>query len=428
MFLNIVVTMTLLYLGTFMDGVDGQLGDSLQALLNRFCQQNPNRRGCHGLPPPAAVSGPDGCPVGNRRCPNGQCLPEGLSCDLIGSSESCALPLASSVTVQPIFCGTGNSGIRCDREGRVPVLTEIIVQCRGADGASTSVSSLSAHQVGGGGVGAGVYRCVQGGQWSPTYEGSPLLPTLLTSCYYAGCGELPSGSGGAAVNQTWPWLRHLLSSDNRVLCTATMVTSNTLVTAAHCVTSSATSRQAVNPSQRRVTLQNKQTLQTVQVSQIHVHPQYRPDDSRQNDLAVVKIRTLSGERFPHACLPPDTLANTDTGGVVFRLRNEVTPPGGWQVAQASYSPTCRSLQSSSCGVTPAPGQFCAQQAEMGMGPGSSGGPYLVNGAVGLPYVWMLRGVYSRQHVASSACNAQHVYTDTFVHKTWLLNCALYDNC
>lgn len=415
-------------------GVRSQNAESIQDFLNSFCREHPNNKGCHQLPPQQPAVGPGGCSVGSRPCADkdGQCLPIDIPCDYIGSTETCTLPPNGRALVQPLVCGgSGSIGQRCDRQFKVPLLTEIVVQCRGPgdqqQGDDIDILSIFKPDSGVGG-GAGVYRCLESNEWTPVYEGSPLLSDLLKSCYYSGCGRLPSAPGNAAINQPWPWVRHIKDGSLSILCSATMVADNALLTAAHCVTSSPNSRIPVDRLERLVSLPQENIIQHVQPTEIYIHPGYTGDSLKEHDIAIVKISLQSGETFPHACLPPDTLPNSKPDGVVFRLEEQIGGSRNWRTASATNSPSCSSLQSPRCSIRPQGGQFCAHQSTFQLDEGSSGGPYLTNVSPTLEYTWVVLGVYSRAHRPLNECNPNYVFNSAHLHRQWIQDCVLNNIC
>ncbi|KAG7171961.1 Serine protease 45-like 2 [Homarus americanus] len=327
---------------------------------------------------------------------------------------------------------------RCVTGGTVPILTQLIVQCQGANQIDIQpVTNLGSVLLPGEDGGAGVYRCGTSGSWEPLF-GSPFLNELTKSCTNAGCGRVPHPGRNIHVHRRWSWVRALISQ-GEVRCTATLVSPTAAITAAHCLTRSLVSRQALDVRNFQLELPGPDELNPrirVTPQSLHIHPRYLPQIGYQHDLAVITFRALD-YALPTVCLAHNQLMPSDANTqVVFKLDQslaifDVVSPS-WRTSEANWFNSCQGLANpaSSCQTQPVvnPSQFCASHPGLSMVAGSSGGPYLAEISKGVEEVWVLVGILS-QFTNETSCDQSHtIYTQVADGTKWVRSCVFDGKC
>ncbi|MDX2272099.1 MAG: trypsin-like serine protease [Cyanobacteriota bacterium] len=205
--------------------------------------------------------------------------------------------------------------------------------------------------------------------------------------------------GGAdAAEGAFPWMAGLLiASDPNTLtaqfCAGSLITSEWVLTAAHCFFSTDTDRQNVFPDDLEIllgtnTLGNDSGTRLA-VSEIVIHPDYDPSDSQAggSDLALVKLVTPS----PLTPIPLVTSEASTTPGTESTIigwgatnpRGLVLPPSGFptelQEAQVPIQSNATCNAPSSYDGILIDSMLCAGFLEGGVDTcqGDSGGPLIV---------------------------------------------------
>ncbi|KAK3870725.1 hypothetical protein Pcinc_024076 [Petrolisthes cinctipes] len=441
---------------------------SIQAILNTYCQQNPDKPGCARpgavrpnttptIPPnvgpgfiPNVTPGGGGgnedvnkCSLVSRKCPQlpKVCVPLSVPCDVIGSTQRCTKPLKKDIVSQVLQCGDGTTGLRCGNGFEVPVLTQLLVQCRSTEHSrSPPITKLDViSKPGEEGTGAGVYRCGQSGSWEPLF-GSPFINLLLNSCSRAGCGYVPQPDIRLPVYRGWSWVRALYYKRN-IHCTAILVSPTAALTAAHCLTRSAVSVIPLDTQDFLIELPsppnaNVKQIHTTPIS-FHIHPSYTPQHGQQHDTAIVRFSSPTEYSLPTVCVIEEARIPSTGKQVVFGLQEGFTntkdEEPAWRAAEASRDASCVSIgtrNSASCGTSLRVRhyQFCASHPGLSMIQGSSGGPFLVEVGTGSEEVWQVVGVLS--HFSNeSSCNQGHsVYSHIAEDTSWISGCAFDGLC
>ncbi|XP_027204536.1 uncharacterized protein LOC113798233 [Dermatophagoides pteronyssinus] len=108
--------------------------------------------------------------------------------------------------------------------------------------------------------------------------------------------------GGREANKgKWPWIVAILNRNHEAFCGGTLITSQFVITAAHCVRR----RLYIRAGEHDLMIPEGSEQQE-QVSSLFVHPEYDPD-TVDNDIALLKLRRpLQMNRFVSPiCLPTD---------------------------------------------------------------------------------------------------------------------------
>ncbi|XP_077168178.1 chymotrypsin-like elastase family member 2A [Paroedura picta] len=141
-----------------------------------------------------------------------------------------------------------------------------------------------------------------------------LLAALTLASAASGCGvpafqpNLSRVVGGEAVRpNSWPWqasLQYTSSGNWHHTCGGTLIATNWVMTAAHCISSSRTYR--VQLGKYDLTASEKGSL-TVSPKKIVVHPKWDSSKvSSGNDIALIKLseHVALSDKIQPACLPP----------------------------------------------------------------------------------------------------------------------------
>ncbi|XP_010608924.1 chymotrypsin-C [Fukomys damarensis] len=140
--------------------------------------------------------------------------------------------------------------------------------------------------------------------------GIAVLAALLAFASSCGVPSFPPNvsarvvGGDNAVAHSWPWqisLQYLKDSEWRHTCGGSLISSQHVLTAAHCIDKSLTYRVALGKS--NLTEPDEEGSVTVGVDAIHVHEKWNALLVH-NDIAIIKLAASQGGRLSHALALP----------------------------------------------------------------------------------------------------------------------------
>ena len=251
----------------------------------------------------------------------------------------------------------------------------------------------------------------------------PSVVTTIPSTSNRGCGRqaiAPSTQrivgGSEAVPNSWPWLISLQYGDH--FCGGTLIDTRHVVTAAHCLGSTASSQLRVVAGLHQRTNKNTGRVQTISVSRIFIH-EYYSASSQAHDIAVVRLAqpvTLN-DYVNVICLPgpdPQEYASvTVAGWGALRYTGsssnslqQVTLKVVNNEASAAYSSYFNVQRQIGAGIPREGGKDSCQ--------GDSGGPLMFKSND----VWYLSGVVSFGNGCARPLNPG-IYTRTSTYVSWI---------
>ncbi|KAK7024559.1 hypothetical protein SK128_016325 [Halocaridina rubra] len=395
------------------------------------------------LPPRPPLLSPSGCTGNGKKCsqlPN-KCVPPNFDCNLLNLGITCRVPSDYGMVTQVLLCGDGTPpGVRCGSDITVPILTVLFVRCQGnIDETSNLVTSLDVQLGPGDDGGAGVYMCSASGSWDPQFQ-SPFLRSLTVSCRNAGCGGVPHPSSTLPVHRRWPMVRGIFKG-GRLHCTATLVSREAVVTAAHCLTSSTVSnRPDSNADDYEIEIPgpfNSPVLR-VRANEIRIHPRYDYNNGElRHDVGVVFFTIGVNYNFPTVCIADrEYRAQIGNAQMVFSLDRQIgslTEGPKWNSRASEWDSSCITTSTRVGGscvdvLRVQQSQFCASHPGISMNPGSSGGPYLAEVSNGVKESWVLMGVLSRFSNSSSCSRDHSIYGQVADDSRWLKECVFDREC
>lgn len=331
------------------------------------------------------------------------------------------------MTVSVLSCGSkqhavnvegilrANGGVKCDSGGKVPAHTVALVECWG------SITVL--------------VECQTDGTWRPYGNHQSHAPSHSHLCQFENvnsplCGHRPlfQDVGGVAAFPRplphWPWLAGLFLLESYI-CTATIISRQFLLTAAHCVTrTQETSKETVDVRNLRVQhLDSKGLVIKRFAKSIHVSPEFRAGIRPSHDVALVRLEepiTYSYHVYP-ACLniegfPHHTKAAT-FNRTSLRYNWDLLPQGPDSRCHAPHDDCAASIDLDE-------DQFCATDIESGqfLAEGSSGGPYLVNVGNDVVEQWVVAGLISSSYSLTSCARPVTICTSLAEFWPWISRC------
>ncbi|KFM57215.1 Limulus clotting factor C, partial [Stegodyphus mimosarum] len=262
-------------------------------------------------------------------------------------------------------------------------------------------------------IGSRTRRCQSRGEWS----GRP--PTCIPVCGKSDSPRSPFIVNGNATDiGQWPWqagIARYLQDYNRwfLLCGASLLNENWLISAAHCVTYAGTTL-TIEPGKFQVYLgkyhreddKNDEYVQVRKVQEIHIHPDYDPGlfDA---DIALIQMDSpvQLNSRVQPICLPTEqtTRSNLAEGqkGIVtgWGMNENETYAETLQqaVLPVVSSAKCeQGYEESDLPLTVTDNMFCAGY-ELGKTDacgGDSGGPMVFIDQSSKERKWVLEGIVS----------------------------------
>lgn len=183
-------------------------------------------------------------------------------------------------------------------------------------------------------------------------------------------------NGVPATANSWPWMVHVRMSGLGT-CGGFLISSQHIITAAHCVSDIAPSRVKVYAGLQKVSQLSNADVRSV--SAISSHPEYNPS-TLENDIAVLKLSssyTISA-KIGACCLPVNgtSLPALDEKALVMgwgRTVDGLSSSDSDNLLQAIVQ-----VQNSSATCTVSPTRLCAGLGTTDTCQGDSGGPLVTN--------------------------------------------------
>ncbi|XP_066949918.1 modular serine protease-like isoform X2 [Macrobrachium rosenbergii] len=363
-------------------------------------------------------------------CPgSGVCVPcDRLDyCQALVDGPKCQLPAEdedNGITVDILACGSQslvnvavfsrNHEALCSTR-RVPIETVVIADCWGT-------ATILA-------------KCHADGKWHP--YGNQALTSMEPSSELCQprsinsqiCGRRPRYRRpiipfvSSSPQQQWPWLAAVLRNLT-FACTATVISPDYLLTAAHCVTRSEESPLPIDLMWMIVKhLGTNGNLVSSLVKSIHIHPQYKGGSVPLKDIALIELP--SPIRFSHKLVPacvnterfPDRLvaATFDRQDGAFNT---------WETILHRHDARCSASLNRCAAPQIDSDQFCAVDinGKEFLQKGASGGPYLVNTGSDVRERWTVSGVVSAAS-GTFTCKQPHtVFMKVSEFWPWIRNC------
>lgn len=210
------------------------------------------------------------------------------------------------------------------------------------------------------------------------------LVTGLVAAAVPASADVRIVGGTKASTQTYPYAVYLAQPDGFQFCGGTLVTSEKVVTAAHCVKSMAQTPGEVYVVAGRDDKKNQSAGVSVQVEDIWVHPQYT-DALKGHDAAVLTLsKRMSTKYTPLPIATPDDQDSYAPGTMTTILGWGRTSSGG-QTSQYLLKAEVPIVSDADCKQSfskfEPDSMVCAGYPQGGIDgcQGDSGGPMVANG-------------------------------------------------
>ncbi|XP_045605639.2 modular serine protease [Procambarus clarkii] len=340
-----------------------------------------------------------------------------------GSSDAVFIEVLScgaqlNVNVEGIVRTAG--GPLCGIVNAVPVLGVVMAECWG-----------TIH----------LAQCQADGLWHPYGTNTNNAAPTETLCQSTSinsqlCGRRPryinpEGRFILQAQPQWPWLAGLYNLE-KYICTATIISSRYLLTAAHCVTRTQETLETLDVRNLRVQLLSPSgTPFKDYVTKIHLYPGYVPGTRPSHDLAVVRVEkpmVFSHKVYPACVLseyfPEDEIAATFRHGASNNYQ--------WELIIQKRDIRCRPTPHRKCGssLTIDKDQFCGINPDnkQFLTEGSSGGPYLVNIGNDVNEKWAVAGIVSSSYSESSCPHDFTIFNHVLDFWPWISRCVHNGEC
>ncbi|XP_045619732.1 serine protease svh-1 isoform X2 [Procambarus clarkii] len=356
------------------------------------------------------------------------------SCEKLNDEDVCSRAPESeeiNMTISILSCGAktivnvegivrSNGDFVCGSARGVPVDTVVMAECWGT-------TTLLA-------------QCHADGKWHPYGSHQEQAPASRHLCQAPAinspeCGirsrhTRPPGQGSiqlVALSQ-WNWLVGIFIRE-KFRCTATLITPEYLLTAAHCITrTQETSTETVDVRNIKVQHMNTTGRPTFQfVRSVHAFPGFMAGKNPFQDLGLIRLEhpvTFSYHVQP-ACLIAQRLPTNKIAATFMRMQNHFQ----WKLVLQSYDSRCDGPRGACLSVIKNyTTQFCASDFEPSPQSGdlSSGGPYLVNVGTAVREKWVVAGVVSyRTDLCQSSLT---IFTSVVDFWPWISRCVHEGKC
>ncbi|XP_068216079.1 modular serine protease-like isoform X2 [Palaemon carinicauda] len=355
-------------------------------------------------------------------------------CNTLLDGPKCSLPSEDEdhgITVNVLACGSQalvnvaafsrNLETLCSTR-EVPTETVVIADCWGT-------ATILA-------------KCHEDGKWHPygsqgpnTMEPSSRLcqPKSINSQI---CGRRPRYRRpiipfvSSSPQQQWPWLAAVLRNLTYA-CTATVISQDYLLTAAHCLTRSKESTLLVDIMWIIVKyLGTNGNLMSSLVKKIHIHPDYRGGNRPSKDIALIQLPSalIFSHKLVPACISTENFPDRLVAATFDR------PDGSfntWETILHKHDARC-SVSLNRCSAPEIkPDQFCAVDinGRVFLHEGASGGPYLVNMGNDVMERWTVSGVVSAAASNQFTCKQPHtIFAKISEFWPWIRDCVHLQKC
>ncbi|KAK8733506.1 hypothetical protein OTU49_006334 [Cherax quadricarinatus] len=388
-------------------------------------------------PPPPPT--PAGCDEGLCSCPSPNehfCVycQSMDTCNNLEKEEACSVvPERKDInmTVSVLSCGfqiivnvegivRKSGGLVCGTSKGVPVETVVMAECWG------SVTLLA--------------QCRPDGRWHPYGKNQGQAPSTQHLCQdniinSPVCGKRPRYRSLGASNPLnrkqqpqWPWLAAVIINGNHA-CTATVITHDYVLSAAHCLTRSQASSQAVNAEDIRVQhIQTNGQLITSYIRSVHLFPGYKPGRRPSNDVSLLRLKKAI--TFSYHIQPACVLTQDFPGEKTAVTFKHQSGDYNWDVILQQHDSRCDSPHSACSRATNIDSnQFCANDivSERFLEEGSSGGPYLVNAGTRAQDQWLVAGLVTF-HTQDTCGKPLTIFTSLVNFWPWISQCVHEGKC
>jgi len=233
--------------------------------------------------------------------------------------------------------------------------------------------------------------------------------------------------GQPATKNEYPWLVALVQTgSSRPFCGGTLISSKTVLTAAHCIVFS-NSQFRVHVGEHDVTRADGE--QKIGVSRQTQHPQYNAN-TQDNDFAVIELAsavTFSDTIMP-VCLPSvatnyDNRATTTAGWGTFFSGSSSVPTTPYEVDVSTITNTACTTNTLYSSGEITSNMICAREAGKDACQGDSGGPLMTKES----NFFSLVGVVS-WGIGCAQSNAPGVYARVTSQLGWINGNTKGDTC